>query len=129
MGKYIPKITRTQAVVKITGTGSTTIDTAELAYHDQTVDRDNVSLTITGIVYNVGSAANVVRNSNVVFSMASSTYDEYQFSQSGGYSLNEEANANVIVNLGANESSVVLQFSKEAGYIDPNRQILQPYER
>lgn len=130
MSKYVSKVTRTQAVVKVTGTStSEIIDTGELLFHDQTLDRDNVSLTITSIIYNVSAAANVTRDGNVIFAMAGNTVDEHNFAQSIGFSMNEKPNANVVVNVGTGESTVILQFSKEAGYIDPEQQTLQPFER
>jgi hypothetical protein len=36
--------------------------------------------------------------------------------------LNEKANANVVVNLGAAEGTMIIQFTKGDGYNDPNRQ-------
>lgn len=128
--KTIIKNTRRQAAVKLIGTGPTTISIQELAYHDQTLDVPNVILGITDIAFCMGEAGNIVRDGNVIFTMPASSYEEFNFTQTIGVSLRENGNANIIVNFGNNvESTCIIQFSKEAGYVDPDRQILQPFER
>ena len=51
------------------------------------------------------------------------------FTKDIGTSLIDDANANVNVNMGAASGTVVLQFSKESGFVDPDRQILQDRDR
>lgn len=119
--KYILKKTRRQAAVKVTGTGSATIELADLAYADQSVTAANVVLTITDIVYDVGNTANVKRNGNLVFSM-NAGQSGASLSRDLGVVFDEQANANIIVNLGTTEGTVILQFSKGLGYNDPDRQ-------
>lgn len=119
--KYILKKTRRQAAVKVAGTGSVTIELADLAYADQSVTAANVVLTITDIVYDVGNSANVKRNGNLVFLM-NAGQSGASLSRDLGVVLDEQANANIIVNLGAIEGTVILQFSKGLGYNDPDRQ-------
>jgi hypothetical protein len=46
-----------------------------------------------------------------------------------GVSLIDDANANVNVNMGAASGTVILQFSKESGFLDPDRQLLQQPDR
>lgn len=119
--KIILKNTRRQAAVKVTGTGQATIDIYELAYPDQTITTANLQLTITDIYYDVSTTSNIIRNSNVVWAMNSA--GDLRFAQEIGVSLNHDANANVVVNLGGTvNSAVVIQFSKGEGYNDPNRQ-------
>lgn len=128
--KTIIKNTRRQAAVKLVGTQPTTVSIYELAYHDQTVDEPNVILGITDIVFCMGAAGNIVRGGNTVFSMVGSSYENFNLAKSLGVSLRENGNANIIINFGNNtESTCIIQFSKEAGYVDPDRQILQPFER
>lgn len=121
MAKYILKKTRRQAAVKVTGTGQTTINIYELAYADQTITTANLVLTISDLVYDAASAGNIVRNGNVIYTF-SPGQNTIKFSSELGVVLDEQANANVIVNLGSGESTVVIQFSKGDGYNDPNRQ-------
>ena len=48
--------------------------------------------------------------------------NEFNFTDNIGVVLNEKANANVVVNLGAAEGTMIIQFTKGDGYNDPNRQ-------
>jgi hypothetical protein len=119
--KYILKKTRRQAAVKVTGTGSVTIELADLAYADQSVTPANVVLTVSDIFYDVGNSANVKRNGNILYSM-NAGQSTVSLSRDIGVVLDEQANANVIVNVGAAEGTVILLFSKGTGYNDPDRQ-------
>lgn len=118
---YILKNTRRQAAVKITGTGTANVNLWDVAYSDQTVTPANVILAITDVYYDVANSANIKRNANLVLSVNAGT-QMCAFTQSFGYALDEQANANVLVNLGAVEGTMIIQFSKTAGYNDPNRQ-------
>jgi len=116
---YILKNSRRQAAVKITGTGYGNVSWSDIKYADQTYSTANASWPITDIVYDVGNAANVTRNSNIVFSMnAGQNY--VGFTKDLGVSLDEQGNANVVVNLGTTQGTVILQFSKTAGFNDPD---------
>ena len=118
---YILKNTRRQAAVKVTGTGTANVNLWDVAYSDQVVTPANVILAITDVYYDVANSANIKRNANLVLSVNAGT-QMCAFSQSFGYALDEQANANVLVNLGAVEGTMIIQFSKTAGYNDPNRQ-------
>jgi hypothetical protein len=118
---YILKNTRRQAAVKITGTGTANVNLWDVAYSDQTVVPANVILAITDVYYDVANSANIKRNANLVLSVNAGT-QMCAFSHTFGVALDEQANANVLVNLGAVEGTMVIQFSKTAGYNDPNRQ-------
>jgi len=128
---YILKNTRRQAAVKITGTGYGNVTYTDIKYSDQTIPSTtaaNLSWPITDIVYDVGNSANITRNSNIVFSMnAGQNY--VGFTKDVGVALDEAGNANVVVNLGATQGTVIIQFSKSAGFNDPDRQILQQPDR
>lgn len=119
--KHILKKTRRQAAVAVTGTGSATIDIYELAIADQTVTAANLQLMISDIAYDVGNAANIKRDGNLIFAM-NAGQNEFNFTDNIGVVLNEKANANVVVNLGAAEGTMIIQFTKGDGYNDPNRQ-------
>jgi len=127
---YNIKNTRTQSIVKIVGSSEQAIvDIATLAYTDQDFDRDNARVLLTSIIYHTESSTNIVRDGNVLFSMGGGGYSEVNFAQSMGAALDEKANADILINFSTGENVVILQLTKEAGYIDPEQQSLQPFER
>ncbi|MFZ9610676.1 MAG: hypothetical protein ACO294_08220 [Methylococcales bacterium] len=128
---YVLKNTRRQAVVKITGTGQANVYLANILYPGQYANNQsqgNVLWPISDLVYDVGNAASINRNGNVIFAMnAGQNY--IGFTKDIGTSLLDDANANVNVNLGAASGTVIIQFSKESGFVDPDRQLLEPKDR
>jgi phage baseplate assembly protein gpV len=131
--KYILKNTRRQAAVKIVSDGqlNNTITYTDIKYADQTIPLNsagNLVWTISDIVYDVASHANIVRNGNVVFTM-SAGQGTVSLSRDLGVVLDEQAHANVTVHTGTGNSSVILQFTKGAGFNDPDRQNLQQPDR
>jgi hypothetical protein len=128
---FVLKNTRRQAAVKITGTGQANIYLANILYPGQYANNQtqgNVLWPITDIAYDVGNAGSINRNSNIIFAMnAGQNY--IGFTKDIGVSLIDDANANVNVNLGAASGTVILQFSKESGFVDPDRQNLEPKDR
>lgn len=139
--KTILKNTKRQAVVKLVGSGEATVNIYELAYvgantlatgssirlHDQSVTPANVQLTITDLFYDCGTAGNIARNGNVIWTL-SAGHGTFNFTQDIGVALDESANANVIVNLGS-ESSLVIGFTKGTGYNDIDIQNFQDFQR
>jgi len=119
--KIILKNTRRQAAVVINGTGTATISVNELAYPDQTITTANLQLTITDIAYDVQSASTIMRGGNLIFSMGVGSA-EFNLTDSIGVVLKDKANANIDVNRGASNGTLILQFTKGDGYNDPNRQ-------
>ena len=131
--KYILKNTRRQAAVKIVSDGqlSNTITYTDIKYADQTIPLNtagNLFWTISDIVYDVASHANIIRNGNVVFTM-SSGQASVNLSRDLGVVLDEQAHANVTVHTGTGNSSVILVFTKGAGFNDPDRQIPEDRDR
>ena len=131
--KYILKNTRRQAAVKIVSDGqlSNTITYTDIKYADQTIPLNtagNLFWTISDIVYDVASHANIIRNGNVVFTM-SSGQSSVNLSRDLGVVLDEQAHANVTVHTGTGNSSVILVFTKGSGFNDPDRQILEDRDR
>ncbi len=124
--KHILKNTRRQAAVKVHGTGTATISIFELAYPDQTVTTANLELMITDASFMTTSNGNVTRGGNLIIVMPAGSADTFNFTADIGVNLNERANANVLVDLGATEGVCILQFSKGQGYNDPNRQFQGP---
>lgn len=126
--KRILKITKRQAAVAVVGTGMANISIYELAHpgpnaitDTQIVTPGNVQLTISDIAYDVGNSANITRNGNLIFACSAGS-GEHNLTDSIGVVLNDQANANVTVNLGAVEGTMIIQFTKGTGYIDRNLQ-------
>ena len=126
--KRILKKTARQAAVEILGTGSATITVEELATATQGVTNANLILTISDIAYDMGAAGNITRGGNVVFYM-NAGHHELNLTDSFGTVLDDQANTDVVVNMGSTAGTVILQFSKGSGYNDPDRQSLQPRDR
>lgn len=142
--KTILKNTKRQAVVKLVGSGQATVDIFELAYvgantiatgsairlHDQSVTPANVQLTITDLFYDCSVTSNIVRNGNVIWAM-SPGHGTYNFTQEMGVALDQDANANVIVNIGTTgaNSAIVIGFTKGTGYNDLDLQNFRDFEK
>ena len=134
--KHILKNTRRQAAVKVTGTGSATIDIHELRYlgansqvDAQSVTPANVQLTITDVAFTTLASGNITRNGNLILVMPADSADTFNFASDFGFVLDEQANANVVVNLGGSEGVCIIQFTKGTGYNDRDLQPLQDWQR
>lgn len=119
--KRILKVTAAQAAFAIVGTGNATISIYDALHSAQTIDAGNVQLTITDIGYDVGNAANITRGGNLVFACNAGA-NELNLSDSFGAVLNDKQSANVEINLGATQGTMIVQFSKTEGYNVANRQ-------
>lgn len=117
------KVAARQAAFAVVGTGQATIYPANLVHSRQTLSSNlaNVVFNISDIAYSVGNTANVKRGGNLIFAMSAGS-GEHNFTDDMGVVLNDQANANVIVDLGVAEGTVIIQFSKGDGFIDPDRQ-------
>jgi hypothetical protein len=133
ISKYILKKTRRQAAAKVVGTdaNSTIITYTDIQYADQTIPlttAGNLIWTISDIAYDVQNSAQIVRNGNIIFTM-SAGQGLINFASAMGVVLDEQSHANVTINTGAGNSSIVLQFTKGSGFNDPDRQVLQQPDR
>jgi len=133
ISKYILKKSRRQAAVKIVSTDANTINItyADVKYADQTIPNataGNLFWPITDILYDVPAPASIVRGGNLVFSM-SAGQESLSFTRDLGVALDEQAHANVTINTGAGNSSIIVVFTKGEGFNDPNRQILEDKDR
>ena len=140
----ILKNTRRQAVVKFLGTGSNTITLPNVRYAnaspvlypgtyvagtiDQVLDQPNSSVTINDIVYSVGGNVEISREGTTIITLTDGQ-DAFSLSQYFGAVLAEKANANITVNFGASNGFVILSLTKGDGFIDPDRQNLEAYQR
>lgn len=129
ISKFVIKNTPRQAVVAIHGNdGQTTITPLEICYAGQTIDAPNVNLAITSMHYQVERFANIKRSSNTVINLVAG-YDTVRFAEDLGFTIGMTANANITVNIGGGNNSIFLQLSKTDGFVETNRQILQPKAR
>ena len=117
------KVSARQAAFAVLGTGQATIYPANLVHSRQVLSANlaNVEFTISDISYDVGNSANIKRNGNLVFACSAGS-GEHNLSDSIGVVLNDQANAAATVDLGAAEGTMIIQFSKGNGFIDPDRQ-------
>jgi hypothetical protein len=123
MPTHILKKVRQQAVVQYVGSGSTTIDLASLALPDETFDRANSKVTLAHVYFHFASNGTIARASgNTILEFAAGAMDNWDFAGQGGYVLNQDANANVVVNMGASAGTVILTLHKSSGYAEPNNQ-------
>lgn len=125
------KKVRQQAVVKILASagGSNTISLAELAYPDETFNAANANVTITGIVY-ASDVQLVVSRGGANVLVLPAGQDDWNFAQMYGYVLDDNSNANILIDFGATgNGSCMVIMSKKTGYTPPNRQELKDYER
>jgi hypothetical protein len=117
----IVKKKRQQAVVVINGTGLANVSMQSLGLADETFDTANVVVNISSVVYSLAANATVSRNGNVVVELNGT--DNLMLSQQYGYVLNQGSASNVTVNIaGTVPGSVALEFTKQAGYIEPDQQ-------
>ena len=130
---FVLKNTRRQAAVKIVSDGqlSNTITYTDIKYADQTIPLNtagNLFWTISDITYDVQTSAQIIRNGNIVFTM-SAGQGTISLSRDLGVVLDEQAHANVTIQTGTGNSSVIVQFTKGSGFNDPDRQILEDRDR
>lgn len=123
------KKTKTQATIKLTGAGTANISAYDIATPEQTVDAPNLSYPITSVIYNLKGDTSIDRNGNSVIEFNGMTYGTFNLAQDFGISLTDDDNANVTVSLATGHNTLILQFSKQAGFIEPEQQLLQPRDR
>ena len=121
------KVTARQAAFAVIGTGTAIIYPANLVHSRQTLSSNlaNIQFTISDIAYDVGNAANITRGGNLVFCVSAGT-GEFNLTEKMGCVLNDQMNVAATVNLGAAEGTMIIQFSKGTGFIDPERQLQGP---
>lgn len=123
MPTHILKKVRQQAVVQYVGSGSTTIDLADLALPDETFDRANSKVTLAHVHFHFASNGTIARASgNTVLEFAAGAMDNWDLAGQGGFVLNQDANANVVINMGASAGTVICTLHKSAGYAEPDNQ-------
>ena len=122
----ILKNSQRQAVVLAVGNGTFYANLQSLLHANvtghtvQTFDEANAVLSITAVSGDTSAGANVVRNSTTVYAVTAGQND-LELAQKYGSPITTEGNANVQIQL-SGYGSVILEFSKQAGFNDPDRQ-------
>jgi len=138
----ILKKTRRQVVVKAVGTGAyyanltsflhESTNTTSHIVVDQFFSEANAVCTINDIIFSVDGNADIVREgngiNNVVLTVTAGQ-SNFSFSQYHGFTVNEDANANIRIDFGSNSGTIILCLTKGEGFNDPNLQILADYQR
>jgi len=138
----ILKKTRRQVVVKAVGTGAHYANLTSFLHEssnttnhivvDQFFSEANAVCTINDIIFSVDGNANIIREangfSNVVLTVTAGQ-SNFSFSQYHGFTVNEDANANIRIDFGSNSGTIILCLTKGEGFNDPNLQILADYQR
>lgn len=114
----ILKKTQQHAVVAVLGTGSDTISLADLAAPYEVVDRPNVKVNINTVMFSVTGTTTIARNGSNVLVLTDGQ-ETFKFSAEVGFTIDTQNNANIVVNKGTADGTVILGLSKVAGY-SPN---------
>ena len=94
----------------------------------QTLDIPNAECTITDVIYSAGGQVLIKRNNANVFIIGGPGDQEINFTEKTGFTLNQSANANILISLSA-ASTVILGLTKGPGFNEPDLQTLQDYQR
>ena len=140
----ILKNTRRDSTVYFLSTNASTgFVTANLAYgpsnlifkasngdNFQTFVEPSASAPISGVDYSSNELITVER----VFSASNKTRVLNLAAGQGsfdfiGYELNQQANANIVVNFGTGQGFVAMKVKKNAGFVDPDTQQLEDRDR
>lgn len=134
------KKTRRQAVIKAVGTGTFHANLTSLLVDvkansnvlvgvvKQTFNQPIAECTITDILFSVDGNATVTRGGTTILTLTDGQQD-FEFSQKHGFVLNEQANANIQINFGSSNGTVILGLTKGPGFEEPDLQNLQDFQR
>jgi len=118
--RTVLKKVRQQAIVKMVGSGTSTITSLDLKLADETVDQPNVQMTITGAMWSTDNSPIMIsRNGTDIMYLNGN--DNWSLTQSLGFSDTSNINSNISVAMPAN-STIYLHLSKPAGFIEPDQQ-------
>lgn len=134
----ILKKTRRQAVVKAQGTGTVHANLISLLVDvransgangvvTQTIT-DAAECTITDVLFSVSGNTTITRGGTVVLTLTEGQHT-FNFSQGHGFVLDEKSNANIQINFGGANGTVILCLTKGPGFEEPDLQNLQDYQR
>lgn len=115
IAKIVLKKTRTEAVIKIVGTGTIAVTLAELALSDETLATPLVNIHQARWTGGVADTAVVTRNAIDVLRLTAC--GDWEFN---GYTVGEQNDKDFSVTLSAN-TTLILSLRKVGGYVAPGR--------
>lgn len=122
--KTVLKKVRQQAIVKLVGDGTATIDiNADLKLADETFKGyANANVNINSIMWSVPDTAPTLiqRNSSNVLILVGN--DNWSFTQMLGFSDSSNNTANISVTIPGSGGTVILGLTKAEGFAPPNDQ-------
>lgn len=123
--KTVIKKVRQQAIIKLVGDGTATIDSnADIAASDETFEGyANCNVNINSIFFTNGSSTTPItinRNSAVVLQLFGN--DNWSFAQMSGFVLTENNSSNISVTIPSPGGTVFIGVSKVKGYREPDQQ-------
>lgn len=137
------KKSRRQAVVLATGTGTfhcnlTSLLTTEKANSApngtvlQTINIPTAIASINDVVFSVDGNTTVTRNGTTYLTLTAGQTD-FSFSQRYGFVLNpntaQNSNANIQINFGSSNGTVILCINKGEGFSEPDLQLLEQHQK
>ncbi len=134
----ILKKTRRQAVIKALGPGTVHANLISLLVDvransgpngivTQTIT-DAAEATISDVLFTVTGNTTITRGGTVVLTLTEGQHT-FNFSQGHGFVLDEKANANIQINFGTANGSVIVVVTKGPGFDEPDLQNLQDFQR
>jgi len=124
--KTVLKKTPQVAVVKLVGSGSSTID---LDVDLKTIDESflgyaNANVNISGVMWSFSGtdSLTIARNSTTVMVLYGN--DNWTFNQQYGFTDTSNNNSNIVCTLSGSGGTVFVTLSKTQGYTLPNQQVL-----
>lgn len=124
MSRYaILKKTRQQAVVKVVGSGPVTIPLSSFKLDDETLTTPKAAINF--LSWATPSASNechlvITRGGQDIYDVSGNS--EWNFAQTTGFVDSEQSDQDVIVDFRGDSGTIILIFTKSAGYQEPNTQ-------
>jgi hypothetical protein len=114
------KKTPSQVIASFLGTGSGTLELADMATDYEILDSANAKVNINTIAFSVSGTTTIKRATTTVFTLTEGQ-ETFKLAAELGCSIQTGNGSNVVVDKGAADGTVVISLSKVAGFT-PNVQ-------
>lgn len=114
MAKTILKLTETEAVVKISGTGTETINLSTDLLSSTQALQGTLKVGVTFLQWTTGESITLTRNSVVVMKLFTNT-GEFDLGGNGGFADYTQSDQNIAVTI-AGDGVIFLTLRKAGGY-------------
>jgi hypothetical protein len=104
-----------QVIASFLGTGSGTLELADMATDYEILDAPNAQVNINAVMFSVSGTTTVKRNTTNVLTLTDGQ-DTLRFAAELGCSLSVGNGSNVVVDTGAADGTVIVSLSKVAGF-------------